>query len=185
MRKITFFIAGLFAAINVAFISSCNQNNATNQQSDSVSVVSVRDTAVYGICDSATTMNVLHLITDDNKKMEIIVDPDSSVDVLGGLYTGDRVMLTYHKTSEGILADKVVNLSSLFGRWTSLDRNFVILDDGNVESTVSAESNPYTAWSTVNANLILNADTFSILSLGADSLALENDKGIFVYKRQK
>ena len=72
----------------------------------------------------------------------------------------------------------------LQGRWTSLDKNFTINEDGSIESNIQAESKPYTAWTICNARLILNTDTFDVLSLGADSLELESAKGIFVYKRQ-
>ncbi len=54
-----------------------------------------------------------------------------------------------------------------------------------VKSNLAAESNPYTQWQMVNARIILNADTFDILTLGADSMELENSKGIFIYKRQR
>jgi len=50
-------------------------------------------------------------------------------------------------------------------------------------SMQNVESHPYTHWSMVNCNLVLNRDTFEVAYLGPDSLALENDRGIFVYKR--
>ncbi len=80
---------------------------------------------------------------------------------------------------------KVINLTSLMGKWTSIDKNFDIKDDGVVESHISAESKPYTSWKILNGKLLLSTDTFEILNLGPDSLSLENNKGIFVYKRQK
>jgi hypothetical protein len=70
------------------------------------------------------------------------------------------------------------------GRWTSLDKNFEIKDGGVVESNVTAESNPYTSWKIFNGHLILSKDTFDIVNLDQDSLYLENDKGIFAFKRQ-
>lgn len=167
-------------------LSSCGGNKTAGAVSDADSLENVvADTAVYGRCDVSTTMNVLHLVTDENKDMEFVIDNDSMTIVQGGLLSGDRMMVTFHSSDDGLVADKIVNITSLFGRWTSIDRNFEIMEDGNVKSAVSAESKPYTAWATVNANLILNTDTFAILSLGADSLELENANGVFVYKRQK
>ena len=81
-------------------------------------------------------------------------------------------------------AQKVINLTSLLGRWVSLDKNFEIKDGGVVESTVTAESNPYTSRKVFNGHLILSKDTFDIVNLDQDSLYLENDKGIFAFKRQ-
>ena len=46
------------------------------------------------------------------------------------------------------------------------------------------ESNPYTEWKILNGKLVLSKDTFNILSIGNDSLYLENEKGIYAYKRQ-
>ena len=40
-------------------------------------------------------------------------------------------------------------------------------------------------WKILNGQLLLNRDTFDITSLGADSLYIENQKGIYTFKRQK
>ena len=77
-----------------------------------------------------------------------------------------------------------INITSLLGRWISLDKNFEIKDGGVVESSLTAESNPYTSWKIFNGKLVLSKDTFDVLNLGPDSLLLENNKGIFVFKRQ-
>ena len=88
-------------------------------------------------------------------------------------------------TQEGLVATQVVNLTTLMGKWTSLDKNFEIMEGGVVESNVTAESNPWTSWKILNGKLVFNADTFIINMLGADSLYIENSNGIFAYKRQK
>ena len=91
--------------------------------------------------------------------------------------------MEYVKGEEENTAQKVINLTSILGKWASLDKNFEIKDGGVVESNVAAESNPYTSWKIFNGRLVLSKDTFDVLNLGPDSLYLENDKGIFVYKR--
>jgi hypothetical protein len=92
--------------------------------------------------------------------------------------------MTVEKNVEGEKeVKKAINLTSLCGRWVALDRNFEIMEDGTVVSMQNVESHPYTHWSMVNCNLVLNRDTFEVAYLGPDSLALENDRGIFVYKR--
>ena len=40
-------------------------------------------------------------------------------------------------------------------------------------------------WKICNGQLVLSSDTFSIYELGADSLFLENERGIYAYKRLK
>lgn len=84
-----------------------------------------------------------------------------------------------------MLASKIINLTSLLGKWTSLDKNFDILEGGEVRNNVKAETNPWTSWKILNGNLLLNTDTFAIDKLGPDSLLLENAKGIYVFKRQE
>ena len=57
-----------------------------------------------------------------------------------------------------------------------------IAEGGNVISN-TGEPKPYTEWKILNGKLILTPDTFDIYTLGPDSLYLENDKGIYGYKR--
>lgn len=78
-----------------------------------------------------------------------------------------------------------INLTTLLGNWTSLDRNFEIKEDGTVTSSLQSEKNPWTAWKIWNGKLVLSKDTFDIESLGADSLSLENKSGLFVFTRGK
>ena len=81
-----------------------------------------------------------------------------------------------------MFAQKVINITSLQGKWTSIDRAFTILDGGVVEGD-KQEVKTYVDWRIMNGKLILTSDTFSVYSLGPDSLLLENDKGIYAYKR--
>ena len=99
---------------------------------------------------------------------------------------GDKMAVTGLKTADGeLVATRVINVTSLLGHWTSIDRNFMIEEGGTVHSEVKAETNPWTSWKILNGQLLLNRDTFDITSLSADSLYLENQKGIYIYKRQK
>lgn len=147
----------------------------------------VADTSLYGVCGEATAMHTLQLLTDlgDTLSIALIDSQDRESDVLGGLMAGDRMAVTAHQEADGRVADKVVNLTTLLGRWTSIDKNFEIVEGGTVRSNMKAESHPWTSWKMVNGRLVLDSDTFDIASLGADSLYLENDKGIFVYRRKK
>lgn len=181
MKKI---IVSLFAILSIISCGTKQTDSANDSNGDSTIVV-VPDTAIYGKCGDGTSMHSIQLITDEGETMNVIVDEDNGSTIYGGLLAGDRLTVTCSSVDNELLAMKVVNLTTLLGRWTSLDRNFEILEDGSVHSSVQAESKPYTAWQMVNAKLLLNADTFDIVSLGADSLSLENENGIFVYKRQR
>jgi len=177
----------IMLSVAIALLTACNgkTENKDGEQNDTI-ISLVPDTALYGTVGEGTTMHVLELKTDGGKTLSLEMNTDEESDVQGGVFAGDRVTLTFTENDNGDKTiTRMVNLTSLQGKWTSLDRNFKILEDGTVESTGSAETHPYTLWSMVNAQLVLNADTFSVLTLGPDSMSLENKNGIFVYKRQK
>ena len=169
----------------LTFLASCNGGKTDNAdaQRDTLNA-GVVDSTIYGKCGEGSMMHTLELVTDEGKTLTFTIDEENGSDVQGGMMSGDRMAVTYYKTADENIAHKVINLTTLLGRWTSLDKNFTINEDGSIDSNVPAESKPFTAWTICNAKLILNTDTFEILTLGADSLELESAKGIFVYKRQ-
>ena len=175
----------LLVFLLAALFSCKNSKTATSSTEVDSVAVTVADTAVYGICAEGTTMNMLQIKTDEGNVLDLIIGDESTSEVCGGMFSGDRFTATYCNTDMGLTLSKAINLRTLLGHWTSLDRNFEICEDGTVNSSVSAETKPYTSWAMVNANIVFNTDTFSIVSLGADSLTLENAYGIFVYKRQR
>ena len=186
MRKLAYlFLAVLLSGI---LTTACKEKTAVSPDNGTDSICEEElDTTVYGICGEGTTMHNLELITNDGDTLNLAVNvDDSDTDVVkGGLLSGDKLALIvtdiYGEKTAGI----VVNLTTLEGKWTSLDRNFEIVDGGEVLSTVQSETNPYTSWKIHNGKLLMGRDSFDVVSLGADSLELENSKGIFVYKRQK
>jgi hypothetical protein len=144
------------------------------------------DTTIYGKCGDGTAMHTLELVLDNGKTETFMMETeDSTTSVVGGLLVGDRMAVIAQKQDGDYFAKKVINITSLMGKWTSIDKNFAIKEGGTVESYVKAETHPYTSWKIFNGKLILSADTFDIVNLGADSLYLENTKGIYGYKRQK
>ncbi|MDO4959996.1 MAG: hypothetical protein Q4E68_12185 [Prevotellaceae bacterium] len=178
----------IFTALcsGLMLLASCdgNKTEKSEAQSDTLKT-EVADSTVYGRCGKGSMMNTLELVTDEGNTLSFTIDEEQGSDVQGGMMAGDRMAVTFYKSGDENIAHKVVNLTTLLGRWTALDKDFTIHEDGSVESSIEAESKPYTAWAICNAKLILNTDTFDVLTLGADSLELESSKGIFVYKRQK
>lgn len=176
-----------FLAFLVVALFSCNNAGKTENETAELDTLGVSevDTTYYGVCGEGTMMSTLELVRDNAETLSVLIDTEMGSDVQGGLLPGDKMAVTCCKMGEDVVAQKVINLTTLLGRWTSLDRNFTIKEDGHVESNVAAESRPYTVWNIVNAKLVLNADTFDVVALGADSLLLENRDGIFAYKRQK
>ncbi len=146
----------------------------------------VADTTIYGTCGEGTAMHSLELITDAGDTLQYMIgeDADGEQDVQGGLLVGDRLAVIEGGSLDGEkTAKKVINLTTLLGKWTSLDKNFEIMEGGVVKSNVKAESNPWTSWKILNGQLVLNKDTFDIDKLGTDSLYLESKQGIFTFKR--
>ena len=181
----------LLAALLAMMIGWGCTGKKTQQQpteSDTMVVeVSTPDSTVYGVCGEGTSMHALELVTDEGDTLTYLVDADTEQEtVKGGLFAGDRMAVVGYKGAEGdMVATCAVNLTTLMGKWTSIDKNFEIQEGGLVESSIKAETRPWTSWKIHNGQLLLNADTFAIERLGADSLFLENGEGIFVFKRQR
>ena len=170
---------------------ACNGNKQKNtDNSAATDTATAADSTLYGICGEGTAMHTLQLITltGDTLNLSLLPDDDDDVDtratVNGGLMCGDHLAVLATTTADGPIATKVINLTSLMGRWTSISRNFVIEEGGFVTSDIKAETRPYTSWKIFNGQLLLGRDTFNIVTLGPDSLAIENHNGIYLYKRQ-
>ena len=181
----------LLAALLAMMIGWGCTGKKTQQQpteSDTMVVeVSTPDSTVYGVCGEGTSMHALELVTDEGDTLTYLVDADTEQEaVKGGLFAGDRMAVVGYKGAEGdMVATCAVNLTTLMGKWTSIDKNFEIQEGGLVESSIKAAPRPAPAWTMLKGHLLLNADTFAIERLGADSLCLENGEGIFVFKRQR
>lgn len=144
----------------------------------------VLDTTYYGVCGDGTSMHSLELITNDGDTLIYSYNTGEDQVTRGGLMVGDRVAVLRGIDEYGdSCASLIVNLTSLLGHWTSLDKNFEIQEGGVVQSNVATESKSWTSWKIMNGQLLFDRDTFDIVALNADSLFLENDNGIFVYKR--
>ena len=183
MNKLKLFLA---VAI-VMLVAGCNDRKQKLQTVDNDDV-EVADSTVYGVCGDGTSMHSMELITDAGDTLTYTI-LDAEADMDGGItegMAGDKMAVTGLKTADGeLVATRVINVTSLLGHWTSIDRNFMIEEGGTVHSEVKAETDPWTSWKILNGQLLLNRDTFDITSLSADSLYLENQKGIYTFKRQK
>ena len=174
-------------------IASCNGNKQKGSDTYvNADTDTTADSTLYGICGEGTAMHTLQLITLTGDTLNLSLLPDDADDpdadaatVNGGLMCGDHLAVLATTTADGHVATKVINLTSLMGRWTSISRNFVIEEGGVVTSDVKAETHPYTSWKIYNGQLLLGRDTFNIVTLGPDSLAIENHNGIYLYKRQR
>ncbi|SFF98469.1 hypothetical protein [Prevotella sp. KH2C16] len=189
MKKVGYI--AVFMAVIMVF-ASCFGNKTSNQvaETDSVAMEEevLPDSTVYGVCGEGTSMHSLELVTDggDTLTYEVMDEGSEENLVVGGLLAGDRLAVVgYVNGEKEHIASKVINLTTLQGKWMSIDKNFEIQEGGVVKSNIKAETNPWASWKIYNGQLLLNKDTFLIDELGADSLYLENKQGIFAFKRQK
>lgn len=181
MRKLAF--AAIAAA--VLLTAACSNNKKTAPVAEIVADNdSVADSTAYGRCGANTAMHTLELVTDKGDTLSYRLESeDTCADVQGGLFIGDRLAVVGTRDADGgMTAQKVINLTSLLGKWASIDKSFEIHEGGTVISNVK-EPSPYTEWKILNGRLVLSADTFSVYALGPDSLYLENANGIYGYKR--
>lgn len=185
MRKTFYFIMSLFI---LAVAISCKDNKPKSVMSQSGEVedsVSTNDSTIYGTMVDGGMSSII-LLTDNGDTLEYLVNPDDTLEVVkGGKINGDRFAIIGYKEYGDNFMRSAINLTSLLGNWSSLDRNFEIKEGGTVTSSLQSEKNPWTAWKIWNGKLILSKDTFDVENLGADTLSLENKAGIFVFTRGK
>lgn len=185
MKRIFYFIMSLFI---LAVVFSCKDSKPKSVMSQTGEVedsVSTKDSTIYGMMVDGG-MNSIILLTDNGDTLEYLVNPDDTLEVVkGGKINGDRFAIIGYKEYGDNFMRSAINLTSLLGNWSSLDRNFEIKEGGTVTSSLQSEKNPWTAWKIWNGKLILSKDTFDIENLGADTLSLENKAGIFVFTRGK
>ncbi len=172
----------------ILIIAGCNEKKKNMPVINVLSDTTETDTTVYGRCGDGTAMHTLELITDRGDTIVYTLEgTDTCANVQGGLFVGDRMAVIGKHVkglNEEMFAKKIINLTSLIGTWSSLDKKFEIVEGGTVVSN-TGEPKPYTEWKILNGRLILTPDTFDIYQLGPDSLYLECKDGIYGYKRVK
>lgn len=185
MKRTFYFIMSLFI---LAVVFSCKDSKPKSVMSQTGEVedsASTNDSTIYGTMVDGG-MNSIILLTDNGDTLEYLVNPDDTLEVVkGGKINGDRFAIIGYKEYGDNFMRSAINLTSLLGNWSSLDRNFEIKEGGTVTSSLQSEKNPWTSWKIWNGKLILSKDTFDIENLGADTLSLENKAGIFVFTRGK
>ena len=178
------------AALALAFVAACTggrNKQGNGAETDSLATANmVEDTTEYGTCGEGTAMHTLELLTGKGDTLVFNYDVDGSVvsDIQGGLEVGDSLAVIDTQTSDGRTVVRAINLTTLLGKWTSLERNLEFLKNGRLISTLK-EPHTYTHWTICNGHLVLSADTFDIENLGPDSLSLKNRQGIWKLKRQR
>ena len=188
MKKTAFYFVTALCCLVMAGCQE-SKNNPNVSEADTIEIADP-DTTIYGTCGPNTTMHNIELVTDNGTALTMLVNITTDDEgnetgnaVKGGLFSGDRLAVISSVADGDTIAMKVINLNTLKGKWTSIDRNFEILDDGDVISTVQSEKNPSSSWNIHNGMLLLGRDTFNVLTLGADTLELESKRGIYVYRR--
>lgn len=174
-----------YCLIALALLAGCKSNRKKNM------VITQRpapatevDSTVYGKCGMGTAMNTLELITDGGDTVSYqLSQANSDNQVIGGLAVGDRMAIVGTKDNDGeYVAQKVINLTSLLGRWSNISESFEICEGGLVKSNMK-EPTPRTEWKICNGKLLLSADTFNVTFIGPDSLYLNRAGVMYGYRR--
>lgn len=156
MKQVTLCALALLALAFV--VAGCRNTPSRGDRGGADSTLladTAADSTVYGVCGEGTAMHTLELITDAGDTLRYVLgeDEDGRQDVQGGLLVGDRLAVIEGQAVDGDpTARRVINLTTLLGKWTSLDKNFEILEGGVVKSSVKAERNPWTSWKSSTAS---------------------------------
>ena len=146
----------LFIAIAVMTLAMTGcKNKSQRNVGDSIVAEepTVTDSTVYGVCGENTAMHTLSLITDAGDTLEYVLDDSEENPVVGGLLAGDRLAVVEGPEMDGEkTAKKVINLTTLLGKWTSLDKNFEIEEGGTVKSLTTSAATHF-IWKTIRASL--------------------------------
>ena len=132
MRRLFFFTV---AVVGLMLMAGCHDRKAAKVMgmNDSVDVEADNDSTIYGVCGEGTSMHSLQLIADNGDTLDVFVDDEEPGVVQGGLLAGDRIALIAYKSADGeMVAQRVINLTSLLGKWTSIDKNFEIVEGGDI-----------------------------------------------------
>ena len=175
-------------ALIAAILAGCKKsktNQVISPNANNIDSLNAGDTTIYGtMLDGG--MNSIVLLTDRGDTLEIIQNPEDTTEVVkGGKLIGDRFAVIAYKEYGDMMLRSAINITSLLGNWTSLDKNFEIKEGGEVTSNLQSEKNVWTSWKIYNGKLLLSRDTFDVIELGADTMSLENKAGIFVFGRKK
>lgn len=193
-------LISLIAAMGV-FASCSNKKQPTYSTVKSSAVEVNKNKTVFGICGDGTAMNTLQLITDSGDTLDLnMASAKDNNQVFGGLQCGDRmaVMLSSNKTEVTL----VINESSLLGNWIQpnpLDGSSdvgISLKEGGIAESIDQSSILYQTWKINNGKLEISlrregggdeeeTNTYTLKSLGNDSLVYTDGQDDYAYSRKK
>jgi len=173
------------ALVGAMVLASCENKRPTERGNDvdtdtfALPEEVVVDTTIYGECGMNTAMHTLELITEQGDTLTYAYDNEAQ----GGLSVGDKLAVIGQQSNDGTVAQKIINLTSLMGKWSDLQRSIELKNDGSVVSNIK-EPRPYVNWTICNGQLVLSSDTFDIEQIGPDSLYLRNKQGTIGLRRR-
>ena len=124
MKRTFYFIMSLFI---LAVVISCKDSKPKSMMSETEEAedsVATNDSTIYGTMVDGG-MNSIVLLTDHGDTLEYLVNPNDTFEVVkGGKINGDRFAIIGYKEYGDNFMRSAINLTSLLGNWSSLDRNF-------------------------------------------------------------
>ena len=126
MKNSFYLIISLFVLLMVASCKDNKPKTIADQSSKNADTLTTGDSTVYGTMVDGG-MNSIILLTDKGDTIEFLVNPNDTAEVVkGGKINGDRFAIIGYTEYGDRFMRSAINLTSLFGNWHSLDRNFEI-----------------------------------------------------------
>lgn len=179
----------LYALLMATVIVACSdgKKTTTTEHIFSDEKEQPADSTLYGQCGYGSNDHCLLLVTGLDDTLSIVVNDEESMEptvVAGGLMAGDRMAVTACRQNDELVAQRIINLTSLQGRWKSLDRGVELTEDGEVNTLDDCE-NPrrWTSWRILNGRLLLSRDTFDVVAIDVDTMLVEDNIGLYSYLR--
>lgn len=181
------FIPILILIVFISQLSGCKRNTnkkTTKTSYNDIDTINKGDSTIYGNLIEGG-INSIMLVNDRGDTIECINNPEDTTEVIkGGKIYGDKFAVIATNEYGELILQKAINLTSLLGNWKSIDKDIEIKEGGEVNSNIKT-SKPWTTWKIYNGKLVFSKDTFNIIQLDAESLSLENDNGIYDFKRNQ
>lgn len=181
-------LSGLIIAGIGAMLCACSgkSDKQKPQMELRQQTVEKTDSMAYGTCGEGTAMHTVELIGADGNSRSYTIDGGESGaagTVLGGLNVGDSLAIMSRHDVDGMpMADIVVNITSLTGRWVSLGQTLTLYKEGKA-LTKAKEAKTVVNWRLCNGQLLIGKDTFDISTLGHDSLYLRQGATVTGYRK--
>lgn len=200
MKKLKAFGIIAATALMVAACSNKEQQQikqSSEEESADVAAI-IRDSTVYGLCGSGSSINTLQVIIDSGDTINFkVTEAQEAGMVFGGYQDGDRIAVLPMIGKKNV-AKMVINQSALLGEWVMpnpLDGSSemgINIKEGGIVEGIEQSSVVYKTWRIFNGKLEMLTQRegggeeeevlkFDLLMLGPDTLVIKDAEDTYNY----